>query len=203
MNLGGLIVLCIDSNISRMKPASVMAQDQWVDEWLRDAAADPDVWMVLPILHHPPFTNVSPRYFVFGSGEVKHRFVPRFLACQKVAAVIAGHVHTYERIQKDGVQFIVTGGGGSPRFKLRPKERRKHVDLAPDSGLIRPFHYLRCIPDEGGRRLAVETVCLSPGGAWTVGDRFDLTDRRPTDRPRPQRSLRSRRGPLGRLQPAS
>ena len=43
-----------------------------------------------PDLHHPPFTNVSPRYLVFESREVRERFVPRFLGCRKVAAVCPG-----------------------------------------------------------------------------------------------------------------
>jgi Calcineurin-like phosphoesterase len=177
VGIGGLLVVCLDSNVSRMSAEAIEAQDRWLDDVLSKATQDPGVWLVLPILHHPPFTNVSPRYLVFESAEVQQRFVPRFLACDKVAAVIAGHVHTYERLLHEGVQFIVTGGGGSPRFKLKPETRRKHADLAASNGLVRPFHYLRLRPDDAHRRLAVETPYLSEGDLWTIGDRFELASR--------------------------
>ena len=129
VGIGGLLVVCLDSNASRMSAEAIEAQDRWLDDVLSKATADPSIWLVLPILHHPPFTNVSPRYLVFESAEVQQRFVPRFLACGKIAAVIAGHVHTYERLLHEGVQFIVTGGGGSPRFKLKPETGRKHARI--------------------------------------------------------------------------
>jgi calcineurin-like phosphoesterase family protein len=174
--IGIVRVVCIDSNLSRLKPEAVLAQDRWIDEELGAAAEDEAIRIVLPIVHHPPFTNVSPRYLVFESREVRQRFVPRFLACRKVAAVLSGHVHTYERILHEDVQFIVTGGGGSPRFKLRPPDTRKRVELWQD-GLVRPFHYLRCVPDAARGALSVEVACLDPPKAWALGDRFELVAR--------------------------
>jgi hypothetical protein len=175
--IGGLLVVCLDSNFGRMNDEATAAQDRWLDELLARASAEPGVWLVLPILHHPPFTNVSPRYLVFESEEVQRRFVPKFVGCAKVAAVVAGHVHTYERILHEGVQFIVTGGGGSPRFKLRPEGRRKHRDLAAQGGLVRPFHYLRCCPDDAAKKLVVEAACLDERDRWFTGDRFELAAR--------------------------
>jgi Calcineurin-like phosphoesterase len=174
LRIGGVLVVSIDSNFSRMPREAVAAQDRWLDEVLRGADADPRIWQILPIVHHPPFTNVSPIYLVFESAEVQRRFVPRFLECRKVAAVVSGHAHTYEHILSRGVHFLVTGGGGSPRFRLKPANRRKHVDLWKGPERVRPFHYLRCRPDEAARRLEVEVVCLGPGGAWAVGEEFEL-----------------------------
>jgi hypothetical protein len=174
VRIGGVLVVCINSNFSRMKPETLVEQDRWLDGVLAAAGADPATWMVLPMVHHPPFTNVSPRYLVFESAEVRKRFVPRFLDCRKVGAVFSGHVHTYEHILYQGSHFVVTGGGGSPRFKLKRPLRRKRVDLWPGDGRIRPFHYLRCLPDESSRRLDVEVVCLDAADVWSVGERFAL-----------------------------
>jgi Calcineurin-like phosphoesterase len=178
VRIGGVLIICLNSNFSRLSRDAVLEQDRWLDELLRAAVADPDVWLVAPMVHHPPFTNVSPRYLVFESKEVQQRFVPRLLACPKVRLVVSGHVHTYEHILHEGAHFIVTGGGGSPRFKLKPAARRRHADLWSGHGRVRPFHYLRCRPDESARRLEVEVACLDDGGTWTVGERFAVGDGR-------------------------
>ena len=88
---------------------------------------------------------------------------------------MSGHVHTYERILHEGVQFIVTGGGDL-RDSAEAAGAAQARELWHD-GLVRPFHYLRLHPDDAHRRLAVETPYLSDGGTWTVGDRFELAAR--------------------------
>ena len=37
-----------------------------------------------------------------------------------VQAVFAGHDHNYQRHVKNGIQYIVTGGGGAPLAKAEP-----------------------------------------------------------------------------------
>ncbi|AEH51505.1 metallophosphoesterase family protein [Pseudothermotoga thermarum] len=39
-----------------------------------------------------------------------------------VLAVFSGHDHNYQRIVKDGITYIVTGGGGSPLYNVRKIE---------------------------------------------------------------------------------
>ncbi len=40
-----------------------------------------------------------------------------------VTAVLAGHDHTYERIERAGVTYLVSGGGGAPLYeRARPVE---------------------------------------------------------------------------------
>jgi predicted phosphohydrolase len=65
-------------------------------------------------MHHPPFTvNQNP------SRMSKEALAP-LLEMQKVTAVLAGHDHNYQRHVKNGVQHIITGGGGAPLAPADP-----------------------------------------------------------------------------------
>ena len=62
-------------------------------------------------MHHPPYTVNYDK-----GGHVSKetpRLVPMFEK-YKVTAVFAGHDHNYQRHVKNGIQYIVTGGGGAP-----------------------------------------------------------------------------------------
>ena len=74
-----------------------------------------------------PFTAVLLHIPVFSSGEhgtdrkLAASLVPLFEK-YGVDIVFAGHDHDYERLYKDGVHYIVTGGGGAPPYNLKKKE---------------------------------------------------------------------------------
>ncbi len=107
------------------------SQRAWFGRTL--AAMDSDVLIenIIVFGHHPPFTNsvvVSP------SKYVKKIFVPEFLSGVKTRVFISGHSHGYERFEKGGKTFIVTGGGGGPRPKSAPF----------------PFHYLKITQERRG-----------------------------------------------------
>jgi hypothetical protein len=173
----GTLFLCLDSNFARMPDATEREQDAWLGHNLEWAASESEISLVVPVVHHPPFTNVSRRYLVLESRAVQRRWVPAFLQHPKIQLVVSGHVHAYEHILEGGKHFLVTGGGGSPRFVLRSKPHQRRVDLWPGAERIRPFHYLRCrsVQDEGS--LEVEVVCLEPGPNWVVRERFSVSAR--------------------------
>jgi hypothetical protein len=169
---GRTIFLCLDSNLARLGPELRAEQDAWLQERLAAVRADPDIAHVIPVLHHPPFTNIARHYLVFEAHAVRERWVPLFLGEPKVSLVFAGHVHTYEHIIEQGKHFLVTGGAGSPRFRLRPPHRRRRHDVWPEPGLVRPFHYVRIV-DSAQRDLLIEVVCLR-ADEWHVGESFKL-----------------------------
>lgn len=79
-------------------------QVAWLEQDLQSTQND---WVVV-FLRHPPFSSGS-----HGSNaNVQELFVPLFEQ-YGVDLVLAGHDHHYERIIPiEGVQYIVTGGGG-------------------------------------------------------------------------------------------
>jgi acid phosphatase type 7 len=86
-------------------------QKQWLE---KDLAASAGAAFRFVILHHPPFTvNVEKKSHV---STFTPQLVPLFEK-YKVTAVFGGHDHNYQRHVKDGVTYIVTGGGGAPLAK--------------------------------------------------------------------------------------
>ena len=66
-----------------------------------------------------------------------------------VTAAFAGHDHIYERAHRDGVAYIVSGGGGAPLYGRRtmdpvtatfsPTYNWVRVDVAPDGARLRAY----------------------------------------------------------------
>lgn len=64
--------------------------------------------------------------------------------------MISGHAHAYEHFVEQGVQFVVSGGGGGPRVKLREGSRAREDRFEGPSP--RPFHYQAVEPRQDGVR---------------------------------------------------
>jgi 3',5'-cyclic AMP phosphodiesterase CpdA len=159
-----VLVLLLDSNFSRLSPEDREAQDRWLGEALAAAERDPAVRHVLVCFHHAPYTNS----LVHGDdAAVQERFVRR--RTPKIRAFIAGHVHSYERFVKDGVHFVVSGGGGAP---LMPVDVEKPIHKDEFRGPAwRPFNYLRFTVDGG--RLACDVLMLQEDLTWKRVDGFE------------------------------
>jgi tartrate-resistant acid phosphatase type 5 len=79
--------------------------------WLRERlAASTSPWQLV-YMHHPPYSSGD-----HGSSE----FMRWPFAEWGVDVVLAGHDHHYERLERDGIVYIVNGLGGNPeRYELR------------------------------------------------------------------------------------
>jgi 3',5'-cyclic AMP phosphodiesterase CpdA len=79
-----------------------------------DLAAASSSWKLV-VLHYPPY-SAGPSG---GNGEVRRELPPVFEARQ-VDVVFSGHDHGYQRFAaRNGVRYIVTGGGGAPPDPIR------------------------------------------------------------------------------------
>ncbi len=120
-------------------------QLRWLEE---DLTAHRKADFRFVAMHHPPFTAVKRRQ---GPNPHLTAMVPLFEQ-YRVAAVFLGHDHNYQHHLKNGVRYIVTGGGGAPLYP---------VD-APIEGITQKVesteHYVRvCIE---GDRAVMEAVAL-------------------------------------------
>ena len=77
------------------------------------------------VLHHPPYTCGGH----LGSAAVRRAWVPLFER-YGVRLVLSGHDHNYQRFARDGVTYVVHGGGGAGLYPLRPCPRRYPRRLA-------------------------------------------------------------------------
>ena len=113
--------------------------------WLRRTLAARTGVRRIVVLHHPPYTCGGH----LGSAAVQRAWVPLFRR-YGVRLVLSGHDHNYQRFARDGVTYVVDGGGGAGLYRLRPcpssYPRRiaarvgngfVHVTVEPDGFLVR------------------------------------------------------------------
>jgi Icc-related predicted phosphoesterase len=136
---GQLGLIFLDSNVRCLRASRWQEQIAWYRQELERFEHDQEIAGVLVMLHHPPYTN-SP--LTPDGLHVQRSFVPAFMQARKTLAMISGHVHSYERFERTGKTFLVTGGGG-PRIKLATGHRRRHLDDLFDGPSWRHFHFLR------------------------------------------------------------
>ena len=64
--------------------------------------------------HHPPFTAVSSRQGSNGHVTALTAMFEKY----HVAAAFFGHDHNYQHYAKNGIHYVVTGGGGAPLYDV-------------------------------------------------------------------------------------
>lgn len=89
-------------------------------EWLKkDLENNKNAANIFVFMHRPMYSIVDPDLILGKSfrdrenRDLLHSLLKRF----RVKAVFAGHEHLYSETMKDGIRYIVTGGGGSPLYQ--------------------------------------------------------------------------------------
>jgi len=163
-----VLALILDSN-SALKPGS--EQREWLERQITDA--DQRIKFILIVLHYPPVRD--PIYPAMRDEKEVTRYLsgkPRSLRAKVV--VVGSHVHNYERYNRDGVTYLVSGGGGAhPVPAVRMFGELSRLTTAVN------FHYLRFTLDKErltGTMVRFEADDRS-GNPWTEPDRFELRAR--------------------------
>ncbi len=163
-----LVALILDSDFS-LKPGS--EQRTWLELQISEADSDARVRFILILLHYPPVRDpIFPR----GKDEAQ---VQRYLSASAPrlrarVIVVGSHVHNYERFERGGVIYLVSGGGGAePLPVLRMSGELSGLKTSVN------FHYLRFTLS--GDRLTGTMVRFQAAGAeehpWSEPDRFEVT----------------------------
>lgn len=107
----------IDSDVANVGEGEGARERFWTEQtrWLtEDLQKNQKADFRFVVMHHPPITvNHS------NEGHVSKEtplLIPLFEK-MKVTAVFAGHDHNYQRHVENGIQYIITGGGGAPLAK--------------------------------------------------------------------------------------
>ncbi len=167
----------LDSN-SSLRPGS--EQREWLEQEI--AGLPSTVRFVLLMLHHPPVADQG--FIIVRDNERSLRDYltsaarnspVRFIVC-------SGHVHNYERFERHGVVYLVSGGGGAKPLRVHRFFSDKYRDDAFPN-----YHYIRF--EMQGERLHAEMVRLMDYNAvtpqtWAVKDRFDIPPRAPAEHDR-------------------
>ncbi len=105
----GVHFVVLDSN-SRLDLES--EQYKWLTLDLQDA--EDTINFIILLFHHPLF-DVGANH-VSDEKQLKPLLLP-LIEKYGVSAVFSGHSHNYQRFEYEGVNFIVTGGGGSNLYQ--------------------------------------------------------------------------------------
>ena len=86
-------------------------QTKWLEE---DLKTHQNATFRFVVAHHPPYTAVTRRQ---GDNPHMTALVPMFEK-YKVSAALFGHDHTYQHYLKDGIHYVISGGGGAPLYDV-------------------------------------------------------------------------------------
>ncbi len=89
--------------------------DEQIDWLLDDLALYQDYDWKIVMLHRPPYSS-SDKYKQGLYDDIQDLLVPIFEE-NNISMVISGHDHFYERLQKNNITYVITGGAGAPLYK--------------------------------------------------------------------------------------
>lgn len=169
--------LVLDSEINDEQ--SNGTQDQWIKNQLESMPTE--VEYIFVALHRPPYTALT---------DGVHKPRPAQIALGKLLEarqqnkrahiiVLAGHVHNYERYQHNGVEYIVSGGGGAApvRFTRGADDLYPHNALYGKSDPLDEEQYNYCIFTVDHSKLNFQMMKLVSKGksvAFEPRDSFQL-----------------------------
>ncbi len=143
LHWGDVVIVGLDTNVK--KATDFTAQQDWAREHL--TGPEPHKFV---IFHHPVFTSDAYHQAGFFLDKIYH---PIFVETE-VDIVFNGHSHHYEHILRDGVTYLVVGGGGGTPRQTRPI----HIQ-GSDVSVEGHFFYTRVTTS--GERIDVETVSVA------------------------------------------
>jgi len=110
LRFGFLQLIVLDGN----RPG-LAEQTQFLANELRKSDGDPLVRARLVVIHQPPLSS-GLHCGTAGSMAAWMQLFER----HHVDAVLTGHDHAYERLERNGVPYFVSGGGGAKLYDLAP-----------------------------------------------------------------------------------
>lgn len=129
--------MALDSDTSLVSGSD---QQKWFNQQLKNLP--PSVKFVFISLHHPPVADFQTRINVSHNprpNEIALRDDIESIAPSIKAKIIvcAGHIHNYERFERNGVIYLVAGGGAASPVEVE----RKPEDLYQDNAFPN-YHFV-------------------------------------------------------------
>jgi acid phosphatase type 7 len=160
----GIYFIVLNSN-SPLDPSS--KQYTWLESELSNLPEF--IRFIIVLFHHPLFSIGAHEEDEKGLRQI---LVPLFEK-YGVGAVFSGHDHNYQRFLYNGINYVVTGGGGSPLYN----STRTSPYLQKFS---RSYHY--CLLSRQGDSLKVSVFDVRPYGMTTFAsdliDEFNIPERK-------------------------
>jgi acid phosphatase type 7 len=169
--IGSAILAVILDSDDELRPGS--AQRAWFEKQV--STADPGVKFILVVLHYPPVRD--PFYPRARDEKEVARYLARAAPSLHAQVVVIGsHVHNYERYRRDGVTYLVSGGGGAkpvPAARMFGELSRLKTSVN--------YHYLRFTLESDrlvGTMVRFDAAVDRGDNPWTEPDRFEISAKR-------------------------
>lgn len=164
-----IMVLNIDSDAPLLSGSE---QAEWIATQIEKLPRS--VQFVFFNLHHPPVADpLGNRPITRPNERALAQFLTKVPQRNRVQfIVVAAHVHNYERFLREGITYLVSGGGGASPVGVQ----RGLDDLYRDDDPGPNYHYLKWTLRQD--RIETEMIRLSDpradAPAWDVRDRFQI-----------------------------
>ena len=155
---------------------SVTRKDKQGRTWIEKALSEAKEKYVFVVVHYPLFASGYHGEWDAEAGKPDNRagiklwneFMPLFEK-HKITACFAAHSHFYERSEKDGIAYFVTGGAGANVYGFEKKKKTHPYSKARSKS----YHY--CRVTVGPDKAVLEAISVSPGDPATIkGKRYDI-----------------------------
>ncbi|MFW9956201.1 MAG: metallophosphoesterase family protein, partial [Candidatus Thorarchaeota archaeon] len=137
-------------------------QAQW--DWLNADLLSNDKEFIVVSMHNPSYSIRAERTDRWAQANSIRATFHELFQEEGVDIVFSGHDHQYYRTFRDGIQYVVTGGGGAPLYDIQTVGT---VWQAGDVGFSE-YHYCVCQIDESASTLTVKVYLLN----GTIADSF-------------------------------
>ena len=121
-NWGNAHFSMMNSDIGNVASSEMGKQAFWKEQtaWLEeDLKKNQNAAFRFVVAHHPPMTAVSSRQ---GDNAHMTALIPLFEQMHVTAAMF-GHDHNYQHYLKNGIHYVISGGGGAPLYDVsKPPE---------------------------------------------------------------------------------
>lgn len=145
--------VCLDSTADHDTIEKLVAP--WLKEDLAAARAAGAKWFIA-YWHHPPYTRGGYKDNSLQWQDMRDLYLP-ILKAAGVQLVLNGHDHGFQRMEKDGIAYIVTGGGGAGLYHIDPSwDRNGQPPLLAWNDKVRSFTLLEQSAD--GRSLSIRQI---------------------------------------------
>ncbi|MHA2064926.1 MAG: metallophosphoesterase [Candidatus Thorarchaeota archaeon] len=135
-------------------------------DWLMEDLAGNYEFIVVSF-HNPMYSIRADRPDRWAQAESLRDTFHNLFIDYGVDIVFNGHDHQYYRTVRDGIQYVVTGGGGAPRYDIQTEGT---VWQTGDVGFTN-YHYIVCSIDNDSNQLNAEVFLLDD----TSADNFTLS----------------------------
>ena len=135
-NWGSAHFTILDSDIANFANTESGRQAFWKQEtdWLeQDLAKNQNAEFRFVAAHHGPITAVSDRQ---GANPHMTALMPMFERYH-VTAAFFGHDHTYQHYLRNGIHYVISGGGGAPLYDVDKPPQGITVKVASIENFVR------------------------------------------------------------------